>query len=157
MLPGGEVVLDVAITPNRGDWVSLLGMAREVRAHYGGTLRLPPCEPPEGGEDASRHARVAIEDAAGCPRYVARDRARRDGRRRRPAWLRDRLAAAGLRPINNVVDVTNLVMLELGQPLHAFDLAEIRGGEVRVRAARAGRAHRHARRRSSARSSPTTS
>ena len=137
VLPGGEVVLDVAITPNRGDWVSLLGMAREVRAHYGGSLRLPPCEPTEGGEDASRHARVSIEDAAGCPRYVARI-VRGVTVAPSPAWLRERLAAAGLRPINNVVDVTNLVMLELGQPLHAFDLAEIRGGEVRVRAARPG-------------------
>jgi phenylalanyl-tRNA synthetase beta chain len=136
-LPGGDVVLDVAITPNRGDWVSLLGLAREVRAHWGGALRLPPCEPPEGGEDAARRVRIHVDDAAGCPRYVARVVSGvRVGDS--PAWLRERLASAGLRSINNVVDVTNLVMLELGQPLHAFDLGAVRGGEVRVRAARPG-------------------
>jgi phenylalanyl-tRNA synthetase beta chain len=136
-LRAGDVVLDVAITPNRGDWVSLLGLAREVRAHYGGELRLPPCEPPEGGEEAAGRVRVAVEDAEGCPLYVARvvTDVRVDVS---PAWLRERLAAAGLRSINNVVDATNLVMLELGQPLHAFDLRAVRGGEVRVRAARPG-------------------
>jgi phenylalanyl-tRNA synthetase beta chain len=137
VLGGGDVVLDVAITPNRGDWVSMLGMAREVRAHYGGALRLPPTEPPESEEMAGRHVRVRVEDAAGCPRYAARIvRGVQVGPS--PAWLRERLEAAGLRSINNVVDVTNLVMLELGQPLHAFDLSAVRGGEVRVRAARPG-------------------
>ncbi len=137
VLAGGEVVLDVKITPNRGDWVSLLGMAREVRAHYGGPLRLPPCDPPEGTEDAARAVGVRIEDEAGCPRYVARVvRGVRVGSS--PDWLAEKLAGAGLRPINNVVDATNLVMLELGQPLHAFDLGAVRGGEIRVRAARPG-------------------
>ena len=137
VLPGGEVVLDVKITPNRGDWVSLLGIAREVRAHYGGSLRLPASEPPETGDEASRYVRIAIDDPAGCSRYVARVvRGVQVGPS--PAWLRDRLEAAGLRPRSNVVDVTNLVMLELGQPLHAFDLGALRGGEVRVRAARPG-------------------
>jgi phenylalanyl-tRNA synthetase beta chain len=137
VLSAGEVVLDVAITPNRGDWVSVLGMAREVRAHYGGTVRIPPCDPTETPEEASRHARVHVDDAAGCPRYVARI-VRGVTVAPSPAWLQDRLAAAGLRPINNVVDVTNLVLLELGQPLHAFDLAQIRGGEIRVRSAQPG-------------------
>jgi len=137
VLPGGEVVLDLAITPNRGDQVSLLGIAREVRAHYGGSLHIPPCEPAESGEEVSRHVRIAVEDAAGCPRYVARV-VRGVTVGPSPAWLQARLAAAGVRSINNVVDVTNLVMLELGQPLHAFDLARIRGGSVRVRAARPG-------------------
>lgn len=137
VLPGGDVVLDVKVTPNRGDWVSMLGMAREVRAHYGGMLRLPPTAPAEAGDDASRFVRVEIDDAAGCPRYVARVvRGVRVGPS--PAWLRDRLEAAGLRSVNNVVDATNLAMLELGQPLHAFDLARVRGGEIRVRAARPG-------------------
>lgn len=137
VLRAGDVVLDVAITPNRGDWASLLGIAREVRAHYGGALRMPPTAPDESGEDAARAVRVRIEDAAGCPRYVARVvRGVRVGPS--PAWLRERLESAGLRPVNDVVDVTNLVMLELGQPLHAFDLAKVRGGEIRVRAARPG-------------------
>ena len=69
VLPGGEVVLDLAITPNRGDQVSLLGIAREVRAHYGGSLHVPPCEPAESGEEVSRHVRVSIEDAAGGARW----------------------------------------------------------------------------------------
>lgn len=137
LLPAGEVVLDVAITPNRGDWVSMLGMAREVRAHYGGSVKIPPCEVLESAQEASRYARVHVDDPAGCPRYVARIvRGVQVGPS--PVWLRERLAAVGLRAINNVVDVTHLVMLELGQPLHAFDLSEIRGSEVRVRTAHEG-------------------
>jgi phenylalanyl-tRNA synthetase beta chain len=134
VLPAGDVVLDVEITPNRGDWVSMLGMAREVRAHFGGTLCMPPLDCSETGTPAQESVRVAVEDAAGCHRYVARVvRGVRVGPS--PEWLQRRLEAAGLRAINNVVDVTNLVMLALGQPLHAFDLAKLRGGVVRVRAA----------------------
>lgn len=137
VLPVGDTVLDVEITPNRGDWVSLLGMAREVRASFGGTLRLPPTEPPETGAPASQALQIGIEDPAGCARYVGRVvRGVRIGPS--PAWLRERLEAAGFRSVNNVVDVTNLVMLEFGQPLHAFDLAKLKGGVVRVRAAEPG-------------------
>ncbi len=135
-MPPGETVLDMEITPNRGDWVSMLGMAREVRAHYGGALRMPDEEPPEDGPPAADAISVAIDDGAGCHRYVAR--IVRDVRvGPSPAWLVDRLEAAGLRPVNNVVDVTNLVMLEYGQPLHAFDLERLRGGQIGVRAAHA--------------------
>jgi phenylalanyl-tRNA synthetase beta chain len=137
VLAAGETILDVEITPNRGDWVSMLGMAREVKALFGGTLRLPPCDPPEGTRAASEDVKIAIDDSAGCHHYVGRVvRGVRVGPS--PAWLAARLEAAGMRAINVVVDVTNLVLLELGQPLHAFDLATLRGGEVRVRAARAG-------------------
>lgn len=133
-LPPGDVVLDVEITPNRGDWVSMLGMAREVRAQFGGTLRLPPVDCPEEGPPAEDAVRIAVEDGEGCHRYVGRVvRGVRVGPS--PAWLQERLESAGLRPVNNVVDVTNLVLLEFGQPLHAFDLARLRGGVVRVRAA----------------------
>src|SRR5690606_4618077 len=133
----GERVVDVALTPNRGDCASMLGIAREVRAHFGGALRLPPSEPPEHGAPAASAFRVEIEDRAGCPRYVGRlVRGVRVGPS--PAWLQARLEAAGLRAINVVVDVTNLVLLELGQPLHAFDAATLRGGVVRVRPAAAG-------------------
>jgi phenylalanyl-tRNA synthetase beta chain len=135
--PAGETVLDLEITPNRGDWVSMLGMAREVRAHFGGALRLPPTEPPEADTEAAEHVSVEVRDAEGCPRYVARvvhDVEVGES----PAWLRERLEAAGLRAVNNVVDVTNLVMLELGQPLHAFDLDTLRGPSIRVRAAEDG-------------------
>jgi phenylalanyl-tRNA synthetase beta chain len=137
VLPTGETVLDVEITPNRGDWVSLLGMAREVRASFGGTLRMPETQPPETGAPVEAAIRISVEDRAGCARYVARVvRGVRVGPS--PAWLAKRIEAAGFRSVNNVVDVTNLVMLELGQPLHAFDLAKLRGGLVRVRAAEPG-------------------
>ena len=137
MIPAGETVLDVEITPNRGDWVSLLGMAREVRASFGGTLRLPETAPPEAGAPAAGAVAIAIEDRTGCARYVGRVlRNVRVGPS--PDWLARRIEAAGFRPVNNVVDVTNLVMLEFGQPLHAFDLARVRGRSVHVRAAEAG-------------------
>lgn len=137
VIPAGETVLDVEITPNRGDWVSLLGMAREVRASFGGTLRMPETEPPETGAPAAGSVSIAVEDRAGCARYAGRVvRNVRVGPS--PEWLARRLEAAGFRPVNNVVDVTNLVMLELGQPLHAFDLARLRGRSVRVRGAEAG-------------------
>jgi phenylalanyl-tRNA synthetase beta chain len=133
----GETVFDVAITPNRGDWVSMLGIAREVRAHFGGEICTPPTEVPEGERLASEDIRVEIDDRAGCHRYVSRVvRGVKLGPS--PEWLRARLEAAGLRSINSVVDVTNLVLLEFGQPLHAFDLAKLRGGVVRVRAAEEG-------------------
>jgi phenylalanyl-tRNA synthetase beta chain len=136
VLRSGDVVFDFELTPNRGDWASMLGIAREVRALFGGTLRLPPHAPAEHGEPAAQRVAVAIEDSAGCHRYAARlVRGVRIGPS--PAWLAARLEAAGVRAINNVVDVTNLVMLELGQPLHAFDLDRTRG-PIRVRAGRPG-------------------
>ena len=135
VLVAGDRVLDVAITPNRGDCVSLLGMAREVRAHFGGPLRMPETSPEEQGAPASQAVRVSIEAPEACPRYCARV-VRGVRVEPSPAWLVAKLEAAGMRSINVVVDVTNLVLLELGQPLHAFDLATLRGGEIRVRRAR---------------------
>jgi phenylalanyl-tRNA synthetase beta chain len=132
----GDTVLEVALTPNRGDCASLLGIAREVRAHFGGALRLPPFEPVEEGEPAAASLRVAIEAPDACPRYCAR-LVRGVAVGPSPAWLAAKLEAAGMRAINVVVDVTNLVLLELGQPLHAFDAALVRGGQIRVRRARA--------------------
>ncbi|MFI5316244.1 MAG: phenylalanine--tRNA ligase subunit beta [Myxococcota bacterium] len=133
----GETILDVEITPNRGDWVSMIGMAREVRALFGGALRAPPSDPAEGARPASQDVRVSLEAPDACARYVARVvRGVRVGPS--PDWVRARLEAAGMRAINNVVDVTNLVLLEFGQPLHAFDLATLRGGAVRVRRAATG-------------------
>ncbi len=134
VLAVGETVLDVEITPNRGDSVSMLGIAREVRTQFGGELTLPPCAPPEAG--SAPGVAIAIDDRDGCSRYVARVvRGVRVGPS--PAWLAERLVAAGYRAINNVVDVTNLVMHEFGQPLHAFDLGRVKGA-IRVRAAQAG-------------------
>jgi phenylalanyl-tRNA synthetase beta chain len=136
VLRTGDTVLDFELTPNRGDWASMLGIAREVRALFGGELRFPPLAPRESGEAAAKRVSVAIDDRAGCSRYAARVvRGVRVGPS--PKWVVDKLEAAGVRSINNIVDVTNLVMLELGQPLHAFDLDRVRG-TVRVRAAKAG-------------------
>jgi phenylalanyl-tRNA synthetase beta chain len=132
----GEPVLDMYITPNRGDCLSLVGVAREIAAITGGSWRGPQFElradgPPEPGLS------VTIEAPDLCPRYVARViRGVKIGES--SEWLQARLRAAGLRPISNVVDVTNYVMLELGQPLHAFDLATLREGRIVVRRARAG-------------------
>lgn len=132
-----ETVLDVEITPNRGDWVSMRGMAREVRAHFGGELHEPPREAPETEPDAQQEIAVEIRDGEGCHRYAAR-LLHGVSVGASPAWLVQRLEAAGLRSVNNVVDVTNLVMLELGQPLHAFDRARLEGARIVVRAAGEG-------------------
>jgi phenylalanyl-tRNA synthetase beta chain len=135
VLRGGDTVLDLEITPNRGDWASMLGVAREVRAHYGGELRLPLCAPVESSSPAAEHVVISVDDAGGCHRYLGRVVT---GVQLQPSpdWLQSKLEAAGLRAINVVVDVTNLVLLEFGQPLHAFDLAAIRGREISVRSAR---------------------
>lgn len=135
-LPSGETVLDLEVTPNRGDWVSMLGMAREVRANFGGEIRLPDLGVAPSERKAADDAAVAIDAPDGCFRYVGRV-VRGVTVGPSPAWLAERLEAAGLRSIDNVVDVTNLVMLEFGQPLHAFDLAKLEG-TVRVRTATAG-------------------
>ena len=133
----GDTVLDFEITPNRGDWASMLGMAREVRAHFGGELRLPDCDPAEGERDAASDVAIEIHDPESCHRYVGRV-VRGVAIGPSPDWLVERLRAAGLRSINNVVDVSNLVLLEFGQPLHTFDLARLRGAEIRVRRAEDG-------------------
>lgn len=136
-LPSGDTVLDFEITPNRGDWASMLGIAREVRAHFGGNLRLPDCAVTEGSAPVGDFVRGVLEDPEGCPLYLARVvRGVTNGPS--PDWLAQRLEAAGLRSVNAVVDVTNLVLLEFGQPLHAFDLSAIHGPEIRVRRAEAG-------------------
>ncbi len=135
VLPAGDTVLDLEITPNRGDWASLLGIAREVRAQFGGSLRLPPYAPAEGARPTREDIEVGIEDPEGCYRYVARVvRGVRVGPS--PDWLAAKLETAGMRPVNLVVDVTNLVLLEFGQPLHAFDLSTLGGSLIRVRRAR---------------------
>lgn len=132
-----ETVLDLEITPNRPDCLSVLGLAREVAALYGTKRRLPAIELPVSGEPVEELARVEVEDAEGCPRYVVRVlRGLRIGLS--PDWMRRRLEAAGVRAINNVVDITNYVMLECGQPLHAFDRRLLKEAVVRVRRAGPG-------------------
>jgi phenylalanyl-tRNA synthetase beta chain len=133
-----ETVFEIEVTPNRPDCLSLIGVAREVAALCGGGMRRPPAELDEAEPPVDRRATVSVEDPAGCPRYTARVLTGvRVGPS--PAWMQRRLSAAGVRPISNVVDVTNYVMLECGQPLHAFDLARLRGeGRIVVRRARPG-------------------
>ena len=127
------VTLD--LTPNRGDCLSLRGLAREAAALNDLAVSPPPCPAVAATSDAALP--VEIEHAAGCPRYLGRVLAGVDMRRQTPFWLRERLRRCGLRPIDPVVDVTNYVMLELGQPMHAFDLGTLRGGIV-VRGGRGG-------------------
>jgi phenylalanyl-tRNA synthetase beta chain len=137
-LPVAEAVLDIEVTPNRPDCQSVYGIAREVAAATGLPLAPPPlAEPPESGAPAAQAIAVEIADPDLCARYGARViRGVTVGES--PVWLKARLTQAGMRPINNVVDVTNYVMLAVGQPLHAFDAAKIRGGRLVARRARAG-------------------
>ena len=135
-----DTIFDLEITPNRGDLLSHVGLAREVAALSGKTLRDPLAimETPVGGDEpAHLHLLIAANAREACPYYSARVIA---GVRVGPSpdWLRSRLEAVGVRAINNVVDVTNFVMLELGQPLHAFDAAHVGPGGIGVRLASEG-------------------
>jgi phenylalanyl-tRNA synthetase beta chain len=134
---GSDVVYDLEITPNRPDWNSLIGIAREISALSGLPLRLPEINVASAqvsGELAQGAVIVRIDEPELCPRYTARViRGVKVGPS--PAWLRSALEKVGLRSINNVVDVTNFVMLETGQPLHAFDLHLLAGGNIIVRRA----------------------
>src|SRR5215510_3704388 len=130
-----DTILDVAVTPNRGDCLSVLGLAREIAALTGALLHAKKPQVRERGVAVTEQARVRIEDPDLCPRYAARVVT---GVRvaLSPAWMRWRLEAAGIRALNNLVDVTNYVMIERGQPLHAFDLPALAGAEIVVRRAR---------------------
>jgi phenylalanyl-tRNA synthetase beta chain len=132
-----DTVLEVNVTPNRPDALSHLGIAREVAALTGQAVRPPPALLAEAGEPAAEAVRVRIEAPAKCARYAARVI---EGIRvaPSPAWLARRLESCGIRSISNVVDATNFVLLELGHPLHAFDLDRVAGREIVVRTARSG-------------------
>ncbi len=132
-----DTVYDVAITPNRPDAVSHIGVARDLAARLGKPLRKPAVELPEDGGAVAEQVTVRIEAPEACPRYVAM-RVRGVTVQESPAWLQQRLRAVGLRPINNIVDVTNYVMYECGQPLHAFDVECLAGRSIVVREAGAG-------------------
>ncbi|OGL60930.1 MAG: phenylalanine--tRNA ligase subunit beta [Candidatus Tectomicrobia bacterium RIFCSPLOWO2_12_FULL_69_37] len=128
-----DVILDISITPNRADCLSVLGVAREAAALLGRSLRAPEVRMEEDASAlAASLCQVEILDPAKCPRYVARI-IRGVAIGPSPAWMQRRLRAAGMRPISNVVDVTNYAMLSLGQPLHAFDLARLAGRRIVVR------------------------
>ena len=133
----GETVLEIKPTPNRPDHFSVLGIAREVAALTDAEVREPPSDYDESGPPVGERTSVVIEDAIGCPRYTA---IVIEGVEVGPSpeWLQQAVTSAGMRPINNVVDVTNYVLMEYGQPLHAFDQARLREGRIVVRRARAG-------------------
>jgi len=135
VLPLAEEILEVEPTGNRPDLLAVYGIAREVAAIYGSGLAPPPGTDPSatGNEPVD----VTIEDYEGCPRYIGR-LFRNVSVKDSPVWLRARLNAAGMRPISNVVDVTNYVMHALGNPLHAFDQATLAEGRIVVRRARPG-------------------
>jgi phenylalanyl-tRNA synthetase beta chain len=133
----GDVVLDVDVKPNRGDALSILGLAREVAAITGATVRMPEIEVPESDVPVGDRLSVSIEDPVLCPRFVGRwvdDIEVRPS----PAVVQMRLIAAGMRPISNVVDASNYVMVELGKPIHTFDAGAVRDGRIAVRRARSG-------------------
>jgi len=132
-----EAVLEVNVTPNRGDAMSMLGIAREVAALTGTPVTGPAIRPLTGA--AGEPLTVRLEAPAACPRFAGCIVRGIDNHATTPLWMRERLRRAGLRPISPVVDVTNYVMLELGQPLHAYDLAKLQGG-IRVRLALQGEA-----------------
>ncbi len=130
----GDTMLDLDITPNRPDCLSVIGIAREIAALTGGKLHIFEVSYQELGRAIDLDAAVEIVESDLCPRYCA---SLLDGIKvaSSPQWMQQRLSACGMRPINNIVDVTNYVMLEYGQPLHAFDYNEIRGKKIIVRRA----------------------
>jgi len=126
-------LLEVEITPNRGDCLSVLGVARELASITGEKVVLPDLPIREEGEEIGAMVRITVSDPDLCPRYTARA-ITGVSIAPSPDWMRRRLAHCGIRPINNVVDITNYLLLEVGQPMHAFDLDRLRGPRIDVRA-----------------------
>jgi phenylalanyl-tRNA synthetase beta chain len=132
-----DTILEIGLTPNRADCLSLIGVSREIAAKLGLAVKYPGHAVEEKGADITTIAAVIVEDPQLCPRYTARYISGcKIGPS--PGWLVNRLKSVGLRPINNVVDVTNYVLMEYGQPLHAFDFNRLVGGKIIVRRARDG-------------------
>ncbi len=134
---GDDWCFELELTANRPDCLGLIGVAREVALLVGGTLQAPAFKLALAIVGHHDQVPIRVEDPAGCPRYTGRV-IRGVQIRPSPAWLQRRLTGIGLRPVNNVVDVTNYVLFECGQPLHAFDLARLRGPELRIRLATKG-------------------
>lgn len=132
-----DVVIEIGVTPNRGDLLSHFGVAREVAGIYGLEARLPEVKLNESGNDTGGMISIEIESKDYCKRFTGRviENVRQG---ESPEWMKQRLTAAGMRPRNIVVDITNYVMLETGQPLHAFDCDRIRGKKIIVRTANDG-------------------
>ena len=137
LLPISSEVLELEITPNRPDCLGVYGVARELHAATGAALTAPPWAEDPGSAGDLEEVEVGVECPELCPRFTARV-FENVTVAPSPAWLKARLTAAGQRPINNVVDITNYVMLLTGQPLHAFDLDRVAGGQLTVRRAGEG-------------------
>lgn len=132
-----DTVFEFEITNNRPDCLSIIGLARESAVTFGTELKLKTPEVKGSGGNISDYLDIEIEDSDLCPRYTARV-VRNIKIGPSPKWMRQRLRACGVRPINNIVDITNYVMLEYGQPMHAFDYSCIEGNKIIVRTARVG-------------------
>ena len=131
-------VVEFEITPNRPDCLCVIGLAREAAVTFGKELKLhEPVVEAKAGSNINDMAKIIVEDAALCPRYTAR-MVKNVKIAPSPRWMRERIRNAGMRPINNIVDITNYVMLEYGQPMHAFDFACVGNNEIHVRTAREG-------------------
>ena len=138
LLGRDDHVVEYEITPNRPDCLCMIGLAREVAVTFGKELKLhEPVVQAKAGGNIADMAKIVIEDPALCPRYTAR-MVKNVKIAPSPAWMRERIRNAGMRPINNLVDITNYVMLEYGQPMHAFDFSCVKDGEIHVRCAREG-------------------
>lgn len=133
----GEEVLEAEITPNRPDWLSLLGIARELAAVLSKKVKYPEVKIKESKEKIENILSVEVKESDLCPKYYARV-IKINKNQGSPEYIQKRLLAAGIRPINAVVDITNYVMIETGQPLHAFDGQKIEGGKIIVRKAKKG-------------------
>ncbi len=133
----GDSVVEFEITNNRPDCLSVIGLAREAAATFGTDLHIPQPQVKGSGDDISKYLTIRIDEPALCPRYTAR-MVKNIKIEPSPAWLRRRLRASGIRPINNIVDITNYVMQEYGQPMHAFDYSCVGGEQIIVRRAAAG-------------------
>jgi len=129
-----DVIFEISITPNRGDCLSHLGIAREIAAYYNLPIIIPEINLIENNEDINQFVKVEIKDPEKNPRYIAR-LVRNVKIGPSPEWIKKRLEDVGLRSINNVVDATNIVLMELNQPLHAFDFDKIKNNTIIVRAA----------------------
>ena len=132
-----DSIVEFEITPNRPDCLSVIGLAREASATFKRPLKLHEPEPHGCGGSIAEIVDIDIEDGDLCPRYTAR-MVKNVKIAPSPLWMRERLRNSGVRPINNIVDITNYVMLEYGQPMHAFDFSCVEGGHIIVRTAREG-------------------
>ncbi len=133
----GDSVVEFEITNNRPDCLSVIGLAREAAATFGTELNIPQPQVKGAGDSIENYLSVQIDEPELCPRYTAR-MVKNIKIEPSPAWLRRRLRASGIRPINNIVDITNYVMQEYGQPMHAFDYSCVGGGKIVVRRAAHG-------------------